>query len=437
MKLFLLISLIFPTYSKQRYGIMVDAGSSGTRAHIFTWKSTKGMPNVQPASNGTHPYLHKVKIPLAKAAQDMSLIETIFKQIIIYASQKIPSSYLEKTRIYVYATAGMRLLSDIDQERVLNATVSYLKENSPFKVKPNNVRIIDGIEEGIFGWVSVNHLLGNFINNRPTVGALDMGGASFQIALEVSPKEKPLQIVKIGPKRFPMYAYSYLGYGANEALKSVTRALYAITPKSETEFKHPCYPKNFKDKYKTRSFVGTGDFDECSALAEQILLEATTFLSIQVPSLSTTNKFVAMSSFYYANDFLKLSPTSSLGELKKSSSEFCSTDYNEYSKENKVNEYTPTYCWYPVYQWNLLTKGYNFADGKTQVDKRDDINGAELSWAIGAMLSHVADIEIEEEPNLAYPFLLVANLIAFLILLPVYIISERRRKAPRRYSMKQ
>ena len=262
MMLFLVFTCIYFSYSKQRYGIMIDAGSSGTRAHIFTWKSTKGMPNVQPASNGTHPFLHKVKIPLAKSAQDMSLIETIFKPIIIYASQKIPSSYLEKTRIYVYATAGMRLLNDIDQERVLNATTAYLKEHSPFKVKPGNVRIIDGIEEGIFGWISVNHLLGNFINNRPTVGALDMGGASFQIALEVTPKEKPLQVVKIGPKRFPMYAYSYLGYGANEALKSVTRALYAITPKTETEFKHPCYPKNFKDNYKSRKFVGTGNFED-------------------------------------------------------------------------------------------------------------------------------------------------------------------------------
>lgn len=425
------------SFSKQRYGIMVDAGSSGTRAHIFTWQSTKGIPNVQPASNGTHPYLHKVKIPLAKAAKDMSLIEEIFKPIIIYASQKIPSSYLSKTRIYIYATAGMRLLSDVDQERVINTTYEFLTEHSPFKVKYQSIRIIDGIEEGIFGWISVNHLLGNFMNNKPTVGALDMGGASFQIALEVSSTEKPLQVVKIGPQRFPMYSYSYLGYGANEALKSVTRSLYAITPKNENEFKHPCYPKNFKDKYKDRSFVGTGDFEECSSLADQILLQATSFLSIQVPSLSTTNEFVAMSSFFYANDFLKLSPTSSLEELKKASSEFCSTDYDEYSKTHKVNEYTSTYCWYPVYQWNVLTKGYGFADGKTKVSKLDDINGAELSWAIGAMLSHVADIEIEEDPNIAYPILLVANIIAFFVLFPIYTISEKRRKAPRRYSMKQ
>ncbi|OHS96566.1 hypothetical protein TRFO_37275 [Tritrichomonas foetus] len=432
--LFFLLSFSF---SKTRYGIMIDAGSSGTRAHIYTWKSTKDIPNVQPApANGSKPWLIKIKIPLASAAKNMSLIDTIFKQVIIYASERIPAAYLEKTRIYVYATAGMRLLSDIDQEIVINKTFDYLTAHSPFKVKRKNVRVIDGIEEGIFGWLSVNHLLGNFINKKPTVGALDMGGASFQIALEVGAKEKPLQVVSVGSKRIPMYSYSYLGYGANEALKSLTRSLYAITPSTVQTFEHPCYPKGYKNTYKDRNFIGTGDFEKCSTLTEQIMLQATSFSSINVPSLSTTNEFVAMASFYYANTFLKLSETSSLAELKDASTKFCATEWNEIIKTNEDNEFTSTYCWYSIYQWNVLSKGYHFEDGKTKVAKLDEINGAELSWTIGAMLSHVAEIEIDEEPNIAYPVLIAANIFAFLILLPIYAISERRRKAPRRYSMK-
>ena len=415
---------------------MIDAGSSGTRAHIYKWKSTPGIPDVQPAKNGTEPFLLKVKIPLAKSASDITLIDTIFKQIIVYASSRIPSEYLEKTRIYVYATAGMRLLSDNDQEIVLNKTYEYLKQHSPFKVKRENIRVIDGIEEGIFGWLSVNHLLGNFVNNRPTVGALDMGGASFQIALEVKSKDKPLQVVSVGSKKIPMYSYSYLGYGANEALKSITRSLFAISSIDEKSFKHPCYPKNYKGSFNNRDFVGTGDFEQCSTLTEHIMLHSTSFESINVPSLSVTNEFVAMASFYYANSFLKLPQDSSLAMLKDASSKFCSTDWNEIIKTHEDNEFTSTYCWYSVYQWNVLSKGYNFQDGKTKVTKLDEINGAELSWTIGAMLSKVAEIEIDDQTNLAYPILVAANVFAFFILLPIYAINERRRKAPRRYSIK-
>ncbi len=44
---------------------------------------------------------------------------------------------------------------------------------------------------GVFSWITINYLLGNFSPEshslgRSTVGVLDMGGASLQIAFEVS-----------------------------------------------------------------------------------------------------------------------------------------------------------------------------------------------------------------------------------------------------------
>ena len=52
-------------------------------------------------------------------------------------------------------------------------------------------QVIDGRMEGVYGWIAVNYMLGRFDHNfvepnrQPTVGALDMGGASTQITYEV------------------------------------------------------------------------------------------------------------------------------------------------------------------------------------------------------------------------------------------------------------
>jgi Golgi nucleoside diphosphatase len=422
------LALLSLSTSATRYGIMIDAGSSGTRAHIYTWQKSKGIPNVQPAPNSSSGWVYKVKIRLADAAKDISVISTIFKPIIEFAAQRIPSEFLPQTRIFVYATAGMRLLADTDQERVLTATVNFLTSNSPFRVKPSNIRVIDGIEEGIFGWLSVNHLLGNFVNHRPTVGALDMGGASFQIALQVGSKDKAIHHVTLGTQTIPLYAYSYLGYGANEALKQITRSLSAVLPIGP--HKHPCYPLNFKEP----DIEGTGDFEKCAKLAHEILIDATAFEAIQVPNLAATNEFVAMASFYYTNSFLKLPKDSSLADLKKAATTFCATDWEETLKAGGDPSYAKTYCWYAAYQWVLLTEGYHFADGKTVLTKLDDINGVDLSWTIGAMLSHAGEIEIDEQPRFAFQGLILANVVEFGLLFPLYVWMERRRKAPRRFS---
>ena len=55
----------------------------------------------------------------------------------------------------------------------------------------NYFQVIDGRMEGVYGWIAVNYMLGRFDHNfvehqrQPTVGALDMGGASTQITYEV------------------------------------------------------------------------------------------------------------------------------------------------------------------------------------------------------------------------------------------------------------
>jgi ectonucleoside triphosphate diphosphohydrolase 5/6 len=84
---------------------------------------------------------------------------------------------------FIGATAGLRLLNITNPSYVNsllnNIRVYFSSLGLLFRAPENQVRIIDGSEEGLSGWISTNILMGQlFDNNKPleTYGVLDMGG---------------------------------------------------------------------------------------------------------------------------------------------------------------------------------------------------------------------------------------------------------------------
>ena len=142
-----------------RYSIMVDAGSSGTRAHIYQWWPTRGLPKVQPLRIDNEIVVLTTYKRLAKAASNASMIPDIFEEIVNFAVSKLPHQVINRVKMFVFATAGLRLLSLEDRNRVMDMTRRYLKRHSPFKIGETQIRVISGVEEGLFGWLSVNHLM--------------------------------------------------------------------------------------------------------------------------------------------------------------------------------------------------------------------------------------------------------------------------------------
>lgn len=57
------------------------------------------------------------------------------------------------------ATAGLRLLKAVEAENLLNAVRDVFLQ-SGFLVKDDAVEIMDGIDEGIYSWFTINFLLG-------------------------------------------------------------------------------------------------------------------------------------------------------------------------------------------------------------------------------------------------------------------------------------
>ena len=92
--------------------------------------------------------------------------------------------------IYSGGTAGLRLreMSDANYTyELLDSTRAYFKSLSVhFPAPTQQVRIINGSEEGLSGWISTNMLMGQLFDihdPEKTYGVSDMGGLFVTIAL--------------------------------------------------------------------------------------------------------------------------------------------------------------------------------------------------------------------------------------------------------------
>ena len=270
----------------RRFGIVVDAGSSGSRLQIYSWKdarvarsalgpeASRTLPKVEKGTQNDEDWVIKaepgawlvtIHRPFTSDVSDFDLgissfaehpddIPAYLAPLLNHARDHIPPSLHQETPLFLLATAGMRLLTPEQQATVLQSTCQFLKFHSNFRIDDpspagpcgSSVRIISGEEEGLFGWLSVNYLMDGFgssSSDRATYGFLDMGGASTQIAFEPSPEEQEktqnlidVRLRTIGGEEInhKVFVTTWLGYGTNQA-----RERYVGQAIKQREQSHP------------------------------------------------------------------------------------------------------------------------------------------------------------------------------------------------------
>jgi Golgi apyrase len=184
--LFVLITIFYNIkVDDSEFAVVVDAGSSGSRAHVFTYQKTSFLPDIrQIDSIKTHPGISSLK--------DVSEIKNYLLEILKFTTNTVPKSFQSRTPILFYATAGMRLLPENTQHQIMKAACDFFMENSEFYV-PNcqHFRVISGLDEGIFGWLSVNYLKKTLSTgssqSAQTFGFLDMVRKSQMLTNRVVP----------------------------------------------------------------------------------------------------------------------------------------------------------------------------------------------------------------------------------------------------------
>jgi hypothetical protein len=132
--------------ASERYIIMIDAGSSGSRIHIhkYTWdRSTNinALPDIQPSIQ------KKLKPGLSSYARNPAGAREGIKALLDFAKSEkggnIPLSQYSSTPVYLQATAGLRSVTPEQAEAVLEQVRDLISESN-FKFKRAWARIIDG-----------------------------------------------------------------------------------------------------------------------------------------------------------------------------------------------------------------------------------------------------------------------------------------------------
>lgn len=394
-------------YEEVGFGLMIDAGSTGTRVHTYRWLTTPGtaLPEF------TDDFFKEVSPGLSSFHKNPNEAGKSIIPLLEDAKSHMPESYWSTAMVTVKATAGLRLLGDEVQEAILDSVFNTLKQY-PFQCDRGRVSVISGVEEAVGAWLTVNYLLDTLTGPQDsTVGILDLGGASTQVAcvpVSAQGRSEHVTLVTLGHVTTPVFVISHLKYGLMEARKRLDRTVLERGSAVGEVVANPCFPKGWNGTGSGQagadgmSFRGTGDFAECQQIMSEVMQPAR---ELRTPSCN--GRFLAMSYYYDVLPSVGLGPVVGVRDVERKASEICRLSYGEL--QSTVKDARPGFvaraCGDLLYIAALLqgpvalspmlaedrdrseeyqTNAGDFAPNVVRLGKK--ISGKELSWTMGSTL---------------------------------------------------
>ncbi|KAL9102970.1 MAG: hypothetical protein Q9163_001923 [Psora crenata] len=433
-----------PSFSKTplltstgRYGIVLDAGSSGTRLYIYRWLDgphAREIANTEqlqslPVIKTKKKWTKKTRPGISTFGEEPSRVGPDHLEGLLDKAQKVvPKEEIQRTPLFLLATAGVRLLPEHQRIDLLKEVCSYARSKTHFLLPDCDVhiRVIPGDTEGLYGWIAANYLLGGFDapqyhggpKDHSTFGFLDMGGASAQIAFAPNVTEaerhandlKMLRLRRIDgtPAEYKVFTTTWLGFGVTEARRRYVEALQEAGESQTTKtLLDPCLPAGLTatptgDVFlpdsktvdgKTPILKGTGKFDEClertfPLLEKDHICEDDPCLlgGVHVPAIDfDVNHFVGVSEYWHTTH-----------EIFQTSEEDKPYDFNTYQ------ERVSSFC---GLDWKRIEQGIERHEWGGHVDEKRAVEVCfKASWLINILHEGIGipRVGLETLPNTAH-----------------------------------
>jgi guanosine-diphosphatase len=415
-----------------QYVLMVDAGSTGSRIHVYKLNNCGPTPELEKED------FWMIKPGLSSFGDDAEGAAKSLDVLMDHAVETVPQALKACTPVAVKATAGLRLLGPEKSQRILDAVRTRLETVYPFPVvskEREGVAIMEGKDEGVYAWITTNYLLGKIggPDHSETAAVFDLGGGSTQIVFEPTfksaSKGMPDKLedgdhkyeLDFGGRKFELYQHSHLGYGLMEARKSIFKIVvedkHSSSPDDSAWIKqpvvNPCIAPGMSKSVEvelsdthalgqkvTVNMTGPSSASPalCRKLAERLLLKEAecglapcSFNGIHQPSLEKTfarEDIYAFSYFFDRTSVLGMPESFTLKELHHLTDQVCGGEehwdmFATVPGALKELKERPDHCLDLNFMVALLHTGYELPiDREVKIAKK--IKGNELGWCLGA-----------------------------------------------------
>ncbi|KAK9072685.1 hypothetical protein SSX86_009120 [Deinandra increscens subsp. villosa] len=397
-----------------RYAVIFDGGSSGSRVHAFCFDESMALVHI-----GDKIQLFEQVWPgLSSYAGDPKAAADSLLPLLEKAEDVVPKDMQPNTPVKLGATAGLRQIGDDASEKILQAVRDLLKTKSNFKTNDDWITVLDGSQEGAYLWMAINYLLTNIGKNySETVGVVDLGGGSVQMAYAISeadaikaPKvnqgEDPYvkELSLMGTKYY-LYVHSYLNYGLSAARAQILGVAKDV--------ENPCILAGYSGvytyggvDYKVSSPSSGSNIDEC----RKEVLKA---LKVNEPSCPYTEctfggvwnggggdgqKSLYVGSYFYdrARQVGFINASDPVAEVRPVDFEVLAKRACQTTLEDAKSTYPgvddvdlPYICMDLVYEYTLLVDGFGLEPLKDitlvkQVVYQDSV--VEAAWPLGSAI---------------------------------------------------
>ncbi|XP_040316195.1 ectonucleoside triphosphate diphosphohydrolase 2 isoform X2 [Herpailurus yagouaroundi] len=329
-----------------KYGIVLDAGSSHTSMFIYKWPADKENDT---GIVGQHSSCNVRGGGISSYADDPSRAGQSLVECLDQALQEVPEESHVHTPLYLGATAGMRLLNLTSPEASANVLAAVTRTLTRYPFDFRGAHILSGQDEGVFGWVTANYLLENFIKTHGFHPCWPRGYSTQVLLQDVY--ESPCTAAQ-RPQTFNSSARVSLAGSSDPAL---CRGL----------------------------ILGLFNFSSCR-------FSRCSFNGIFQPPVA--GNFMAFSAFFYTVDFLRSVmglPVATLQQLETAVVTVCNQTWSQLqAKAPGQRARLPDYCAGAMFVQQLLSRGYGFDErafgGVTFQSKAGD---TAVGWALGYMLN--------------------------------------------------
>lgn len=129
-----------------QYALMIDAGSSGSRIHVYRFNYCREEPELEDE------VFYPIKPGLSSYENDPDGAARSLDELMKVALDNVPADLHHCTPIMLKATAGLRLLGENKSKAILEAVRARLESQYPFPIAGGDkgVEIMDGKDEGIY-----------------------------------------------------------------------------------------------------------------------------------------------------------------------------------------------------------------------------------------------------------------------------------------------